>query len=190
MASIKGVALQSVTEDVHRLRRDGHISEDLLAAHLKDEDLALLDEMTSPSLWYPIASYGRMLDLLCEVEGGGDESYLVERGVRAAERMMQASAYRHVLQSADRWGDRAGQMMIQLAAGFYDFTRWSLRYDEAGARYLLEVDGAADFPDAARKSAQGFVLVLFEHMGGRPVTVRSRRPSPDRFVYEIDDRSR
>lgn len=188
-ASIKGVALQSVTEDVHRLRGAGRLSDAVLAARLKDEDRALLDEMTSPSLWYPIASYGRMLELLCEFEGGGDDAYLVERGVRAAERMMQASAYRHVLQSADRWGDRAGEMMIQLAAGFYDFTRWSLRYDEAGRRYVLDVEGAADFPDAARKTAQGFVQVLFERIGGRAVTVRSRRPSPDRFLYEVDERS-
>lgn len=187
-ASIKGVALQSVTEDVHRLLREGRIREPDLAARLKEEDRALLDEMTVPGLWYPIASYGRLLDLLCEIEGGGDESYLVERGVRAAERMMQASAYRHVLQSADRWGDRAGAMMIQLAAGFYDFTRWRLRYDEAAERYLLEVEDAADFPDAARRTAQGFVQVLFERMGGRPVTVRSRRPAPERFVYEIDER--
>jgi hypothetical protein len=186
MASIKGVALQSVTEDVHRLRRAGRIGEPDLAARLKAEDLALLDEMTVPSLWYPIASYGRMLELLCEVEGGGEDSYLVERGVRAAERMMQASAYRHVLQSADRWGDRAGQMMIQLAGGFYDFTRWQLRFEEATGRYLLEVDGAADFPDAARKTAQGFVQVLFERIGGRAVTVWSRRPSPERFLYEVD----
>jgi hypothetical protein len=93
-----------------------------------------------------------------------------------------------VLQSADRWGDRAGQMMIQLAAGFYDFTRWQLRFEDGQARYVLEVDGAADFPDAARKTAQGFVQVLFERMGGCPVTVRSRRPEPGRFVYEVTQR--
>jgi hypothetical protein len=185
MASIKGVALQSVTEDVHRLRAEGRLPAATLAARLKDEDRTLLEEMTSPSLWYPIASYGRLLDLLCEIEGRGDEAYLVERGVRAAERMMQVGAYRHVLQSAGRWGDRAGEMMIQLASGFYDFTRWSLRYDERVERYLLEVEGAADFPDAARHTAQGFVQVLFARMGGRPVTVRSRRPAPDRFLYEI-----
>lgn len=102
---------------------------------------------------------------------------------------MQVGAYRHVLQSAERWGDRAGQMMIQLAAGFYDFTRWSLRYDEPGARYLLEVEDAADFPDAARHTAQGFAQVLFARMGGRPVTVRSRRTAPDRLLYEITERN-
>ena len=185
MASIKGVALQSVTEDVQRLRREGRIRDIDLRTWLKPEDEELLDEVTSPSLWYPIASYGRMLELLCHVEGDGQESYLIARGVRAAERMMQASAYRHVLQSADRWGDRAGEMMIQIAGSFYDFTRWSLHREEGGQRYRLQVEDAGDFPDAARWTAQGFVQVLFARMGRRPVTVRSRRPSPDRIVYEV-----
>lgn len=185
MASIKGMALQSVTEDVHRLRMAGRITPADLVVRLKEEDQAVLEELTSPSLWYPIGTYGRLLDLLCDVDGGGDESYLVERGARAAERLMQVGPYRHVLQSAERWGDRAGQMMIQLSAGFYDFTHWTLRDEDDGERYVLEVTEAADFPDSARRTAQGFVQVLFARMGGKPVTVRSRRPSPDRFLYEV-----
>jgi hypothetical protein len=183
--SIKGAALQSVTEDVHRLRNAGRLSESLLAAHLKPEDLHALDEITVPGLWYPIATYGRLLDLLCEVEGRGRPEYLVDRGARAAERLMAAGAWRHVLSSADRWGDRAGEAMIQVAKGFYNFTEWVLEHHAQTDRYTLSVKGAGDFPDAARYAAQGFVQVLFAKMGGRPVDVTSVRPSPDRIVYEI-----
>ena len=183
--SIKGAALQSVTEDVHRLRNAGRLPESLLTTRLKPEDLQALDELTVPGLWYPIATYGRLLDLLCEVEGRGRPDYLVERGVRAAERLMAAGAWRHFLASADRWGERAGEAMIQVAKGFYNFTDWVLEHHAATDRYTLSVQGAGDFPDAARFAAQGFVQVLFARMGGRPVEVTSVRPSPDRVVYEI-----
>lgn len=183
--SIKGAALQSVTEDVHRLRNADRLPESLLAARLKPEDLHALDELTVPGLWYPIATYGRLLDLLCELEGRGRPDYLVERGARAAERLMAAGAWRHVLSGADRWGHRAGEAMIQVAKGFYNFTEWSLDHHTTTDRYTLTVQGAGDFPDSARYAAQGFVQVLFARMGGKAVDVTSVRPSPDRIVYEI-----
>ncbi len=183
--SIKGAAFQSVTEDVHRLQNAGRLPESLLVARLKPEDLHALDELTVPALWYPIATYGRLLDLLCEVEGRGRPEYLVDRGARAAERLMAAGAWRHVLSSADRWGHRAGEAMIQVAKGFYNFTEWRLEHHTPTDRYTLSVTEAGDFPDPARFAAQGFVQVLFGRMGGRAVDVTSVRPSPDRIVYEI-----
>lgn len=184
--SIKGMALASVTEDVQRLLNAGRISRSDVATRVKPDDLHHLDEMTVPGLWYPISLYGALLELLSEVEGGPREAYLVERGVRAAERLMQVGAYRHFLRSAARWGERAGQAMIQLASAFYNFSQWSLSHDAEHDRYQLAVEGARDLPEAARLTAQGFVQVLFATMAGRPVRVRSRRPQPDRIVYEVE----
>lgn len=185
MPCIKGIALQSVTEDVHRLRLAKQIQESDIEARLKPDDMRHLDEMTVPGLWYPMGVYAGLLELLRDVEGGGRDEYLIERGVRAAERLMQVGAYRHVLQSAARWGERAGEAMIQLASAFYNFTVWTLSHEESHDAYVLEVSEAQDFPNAARYTAQGFVQVLFEHMGGKPVRVTSRRPSPDRLLYAI-----
>ena len=183
--SVKGVALQSVTEDVHRLRQEKQITQADIEARLKPDELRHLDEMTVPGLWYPITLYAGLLELLRDVEGRGNDQYLVERGIRAAERLMQVGAYRHFLQSAARWGERAGEAMIQLASAFYNFTVWTLGHDEGRDAYTLEVSGAQDFPNAARFTAQGFVQVLFSHMGGKPVRVTSRRTGPDRLVYAI-----
>jgi hypothetical protein len=183
--SIKGMALQSVTEDVQRLLAAKRITQADLEKRLAPDDLRHLEEPTVPGLWYPISLYAGLLELLRDVEGGGRDEYLVERGVRAAERLMQVGAYRHFLQSAARWGERAGEAMIQLASAFYDFTQWTLTHEAASDAYALDVTGAREFPDAARLSAQGFVQVLFARMGGRPVRVTSRRAGPDRLRYEI-----
>jgi hypothetical protein len=187
-ASIKGVAFQSVAEDIHRLRSQGRIREEELEARLKPGDVAHLDEMVIPSLWYPIDVYGRCLDLLCSVEGQGRTTYLVTRGIKAAERMMAVGAYRHFLAAADRWGHRAGQAMVQLASAMYNFMDWVIRHDESADISTIEVRGAADFPDPARYTAQGFVEVLFSRIEGAPVEVVTRRPRPDFVTYEIQRR--
>ncbi|HME69592.1 MAG TPA: hypothetical protein VKM54_06955 [Myxococcota bacterium] len=184
-ASIKGVAFQSVAEDIHRLRTQGRIRENDLETLLKPGDMAHLDEMVVPSLWYPIDVYGRCLDLLCSVEGQGRPVYLVTRGVKAAERMMAVGAYRHFLAAADRWGQRAGQAMVQLASAMYSFMEWVITHDESADVSTIEVQGAADFPDSARYTTQGFVEVLFSRIGGAPVEVVTRRPRPDLVTYEI-----
>ena len=184
-ASIKGVAFQSVAEDIHRLRTEGRIGEHELETRLKPGDLAHLDEMVVPSLWYPVDVYGRCLDLLCSVEGQGRTSYLVTRGIKAAERMMAVGAYRHFLAAADRWGQRAGQAMVQLASAMYSFMDWAIHHDEAAGVSIVEVQGAQDFPDSARHTAQGFVEVLFSRIGGAPVEVVTRRPRPEVVTYEI-----
>ena len=187
-ASIKGVAFQSVAEDIHRLRTEGRIRGEDLENLLKPGDSAHFDEMVVPSLWYPIDVYGRCLDLLCTVEGQGRPSYLVARGTKAAERMMAVGAYRHFLAAADRWGHRAGQAMVQLASAMYSFMDWIITSDESTGIYTIEVRGAADFPDSARHTAQGFVEVLFSRIGGAPVEVIARRPRPDLVTYEIHRR--
>ena len=183
--SIKGVAFQSVADDIHRLRKARKIGDAELATFLKPDDVSHLDEMVVPSLWYPIGMYGRCLELLCDVEGKGQHAYLVERGAKAAERMMAVGSYRHFLAAAGRWGQRAGQAMMQLAAAMYSFTDWQVHHDPVTDGYTLEVQRAADFPDAARYTAQGFVEVLFSKIGGQPVQVVSRRPHADLVTYEI-----
>jgi hypothetical protein len=184
-ATIKGVAFQSVAEDVLRLRRSGVISEADLLAAIKSDELKYLDEAVVPGLWYPLGTYGRLLDLLCHKQGGDRSEYLIERGARAAERMMNQGAYRDFLSAANRWGERAGQAMVHLAKALYGGTRWSASYSGAQHTAEIVVDDAGDFPDSARWAAQGFVRVLFAHIEGARVDTSSHRPNPDRIVYSI-----
>ena len=86
-AMIKGVAFQSVAADVNRLRQAGVISEADLRVAIKSEEAKYLSEPVVPGLWYPLGTYGRLLDLLCRKEGNDRSEYLIERGARAAEHL-------------------------------------------------------------------------------------------------------
>ncbi|HEY8156684.1 MAG TPA: hypothetical protein VII72_21325 [Myxococcota bacterium] len=184
-STIKGVAFLSVAADVIRLRKSGVISEADLQTAIKSDELKYLDEPVVPGLWYPLGTYGRLLELLCRKEGGDRAEYLIERGARAAERMMSQGAYREFLATANRWGERAGQAMVQLAKALYGGTRWSASYSGEEHTAEIVVDDARDFPIAARYAAQGFVQVLFARIEGAEVAVSSHSPKPDRIVYSI-----
>jgi hypothetical protein len=184
-ATIKGVAFQSVAADVVKLRASGGITESDLRGSIKPDEQRFLAEAVIPGLWYPLGVYGRLLDLLCRKEGGDRTEYLIERGARAAERMMSQGAYRDFLASANRWGERAGQAMVQLAKALYGGMRWAASYSGAEHTAEITVDDAGDFPESARHAAQGFVKVLFERVEGSKVEISSHRPKPDRIVYSI-----
>jgi hypothetical protein len=184
-ATIKGVAFQSVAADVNRLRQSGAISEADLRAAIKPEEARYLDEPVVPGLWYPLGTYGRLLDLLCRKEGNDRAEYLIERGARAAERMMSQGAYRDYLATASRWGERAGQAMIQLGKALYGGMRWSASYSGEERTAEIAVDDAGDFPDSARYAAQGFLEVLFSRIEGADVEISSHSPRLDRIVYSI-----
>jgi len=184
-ATIKGVAFQSVAADVKALRRSGAVSEADLRGAIKSDEMKYLDEEVVPGLWYPLGTYGRLLDLLCRKEGGDRTEYLIERGVRAAERMMNQGAYKDFLTAANRWGERAGQAMVHLAKALYGGTRWSASYSGEEHTAEIVVEDAGEFPEAARYAAQGFVQVLFKRIEGAEVQVASHRPKANRIVYSI-----
>ncbi len=184
-ATIKGVAFQSVAADVNQLRKSGVITETDLRGAIKSDEMKYLNEQVVPGLWYPLGTYGRLLDLLCRKEGGSRSEYLIERGARAAERMMAQGAYRDFLSAANRWGERAGQAMVQLAKALYGGTTWSASYSGEAHTAEIVIDEAGDFPNAARYAAQGFVQVLFKRIEGAEVTIASHSPKPDRIVYSI-----
>jgi hypothetical protein len=179
------VAFQSVVEDVNRLRKSGAISKADLASAIKPEEMKYLDEAVEPGLWYPLGTYGRLLDLLCRKEGSDRPDYLIDRGARAAERMMSQGAYRHFLSAANRWGESAGKAMVQLAQALYGGSRWSASYSGEAHTAEIVVDDAGSVPESARYAAQGFVKALFTRIEGADVEISSRRPRADRIVYSI-----
>ncbi len=183
--SIKGSAFQSVLEDVKRLMDEDRIEPADLAASLSDKDRGLLDAVVTPLAWFPMATYGRMLELLAREEGGADPlGYLCARGASAAERMLSGTDESFAV-APGSWGLRVGQTMMGIAKLLYNFSAWSFR--PAGARvFEIEVSEARDYPDPARYAAQGFLRCFAERAAGVPMQVKSARPTPDRIVFRIE----
>jgi hypothetical protein len=191
--AIKGIALQSVIDDVQRLREEGHISDSLLEARLERKELAWLDEKVQPALWYAIDGYARLTQLLLEVEGGGDPDYVVRRGEAAGARLFDSGIYMQ-LQHGEKRGEEArsggrsftehdGRMMTTLSGSMFNFTRWSYRVE--GAEAIIEVSDAAAFPEVSRLAAQGLIQCITARVRGRKIDVRSERPSADRVIFRF-----
>jgi hypothetical protein len=194
--SIKGSAFETVVHDVLRLLDSGKLPRELAEARLEAEDLRLLEDKILPGLWYPLASYARMSELLWEVEGGRDPKYLMARGARSAERLFDAGLYQQMqrgeeLGAAKRergeaWSEFDGNLMTSLAGAIFNVSRWRYRrHPEDVLVNRIEVTGARELPEVARWAAQGFVEYMASRMTGVPVQVTSERPVPDRIVFTL-----
>jgi hypothetical protein len=182
---IKGSAFQSVLEDVRRLIDSERIEPSELEASLSEKDRGFLDAVVTPLAWFPMATYGRMLELLAREEGGADPvAYLCNRGATAADRMLTGT-YESFAAAPGTWGARVGQTMMGIGKLLYNFTSWTFR-SAGGEAYEIEVSDARDYPDPARYAAQGFLRRFAERASGAPMRVQSTRPTPDRIVFRIE----
>ena len=199
--SIKGSAFETVVIDLTRLIQVGKIAREAVEARLESEDLQLLDDKVLPGLWYPLASYRRMSELLWEVEGNRDPAYLMARGARSAERLFEAGLYQQMqrgeeLGAAKRergeaWSEFDGNLMTSLASTIFNVSRWRYRrHPEDVNVNRIEVTGARDLPEVSRWAAQGFIEYMASRMTGVTVLVTSERPAPDRIVYTLRNTSR
>jgi len=94
--SIKGSVFVRVVEDIAKLTAVGTLSRNELKRKIPPEDLALLDQPVTASGWYDVQAYGRLLEILKDVEGDGEDEYLRQRGVRSAELLLDAGFYQQM----------------------------------------------------------------------------------------------
>jgi hypothetical protein len=194
--SIKGTAFQAVAADLLRLIESGRVSREAVEARLAAEDLGILDDKVLPGLWYPLASYARMTELLMQLEGGGRRDYVVGRGARAAERLFDAGLYQQMQRGeeigaekrarSEAWGEYEGNLMTSLAGAIFNVSRWRFVADaqDPGVN-RIEVSEAAELPEVSRFAAEGFVAYAASRMTGADVKVTSERPAPDHIVFTL-----
>ena len=189
---VKGTAIESVIADVNRLVDEGRLSRDALEARLPAGDLQLLETKIVPALWYPYGSYGRLMELLFEVEGRRRTEYLVERGRRAADRVRATGLYAQLKGNWSNWGDRVGTILATLGPAMYKDTQWRISIHgvaEGAMSFRLEVDCPAEFPDVCRWPTQGFIeYVARMYAGDVRLRMTSERVSAERMVFLGDSR--
>ncbi len=194
---VKGTIFCAVAEEIRALRESGRLSEERLGAELEAQDIELLEKDTLPASWYPMATYARYLDLLCNVEGGGVRSYYEKRGQMSAKRFMDAGMYSQL----DLLDSIAGQVptddpeaeaaalrdyrkrltvVISLARSIYNVGQWSVIDDEErSGRVVIEIAEAADYSDGMIGAIVGFLdecaHVVSERIGKLYKQERPRR---------------
>lgn len=186
--SIKGTVFQTVVDDIKALVDRKAVSRDALETRLQSADLRILDSKIDGARWYPIDSYGRMLELLRDVEGRSDpRQYLLQRGMRAANRLVDLGLYRQIEKQAGQPLAKVGDAMITLSTNMYNFSIWRFASDPDGRTHRLEVVEATAFPEVSRIVIEGFIDALTTRGMKIKARVSSARPAPDRIVFSLVD---
>jgi hypothetical protein len=191
--SIKGGAYATVVEDLNRLVAGGRLTREQLEKQLSSEDLEAMDSEIQPALWYPIDSYRRMAELLLAVEGEGRLEYMVARGARSAERLLNQGLYqqlnyadRHEVTGEKEAIEHATRLIITLNRSIFNFSEWSFHGDPDDERcFRIEVCQAAEFPEVLRHATQGFIEFVAQRAADGWASVTSERTSPDRIVFSM-----
>jgi len=196
--SIKGAIFARGAEDVQKLVSDGQLSEADLRRMLPAEDRAVLGHPIVASGWYDVRIYGRVLDLLCNVEGQGAPEYLRQRGARSAELLMKAGLYQQmeylrrteVAKQSEAHGrflafGRDLRLLTSLHGSILNFARQTAKVDpDRTDRYVIEFTEAAPMPEALCWTTAGFMNRMASGHGHGELW-RWERPSLDRVVYRM-----
>jgi hypothetical protein len=196
--SIKGSVFGSVVEDVRKLIARGDLTRAEAARWAGPDDLLLLDAEIRVSQWYDIRAYEHLSLLLRDLEGGGSNEYLRQKGRETAQRLLEAGLYAQLqyLQRAGVSREIESQarfeafghdlrMLTTLSASILNFSRWTPKPDpDHGHRYLIEVSEAADVPEVLAWRSDGFVNEM-AHLHGDKDLWRWDRPRRDLVIFRM-----
>jgi hypothetical protein len=185
--SIKGSIFEGLLADVNQAVAEGRADLDELREVLDDKERDLLEGKVSSVQWVPIRAYASFLEYLARVEGAADRKrYLRQRGARACDRLLDG-IYKAYKVEPGGWGRRTGEIMMGMGKLLYNFTSWSFR-EVGGGIYEITCEDAADFPDCAVDTAQGFIERYAENAAGHGIQVRSERRGPGTIVFTVQSR--
>ena len=188
--SIKGSLLSSIIESILKLVSAGQISRDELERGLEPGDFQVLDSKIQLTQWYDIRCYERLVKLLLDVEGGGQNEYLRQRGEQAAERLLKAGLYQQMeylsRMQAEKVTDpkerflaygRDLRLLTTLSANLVNFSRWEARPDpEWPDRYRIEISEATDYPEVLAWQTDGLINRMATQHRAEPLALGARAP--------------
>jgi hypothetical protein len=196
--SIKGSVFGRAAEDVLKLLSAGTIARRELGRWLGPGDVAILEKPVLSSGWYDVEAYGRLLELLKDVEGGGKNEYLRDRGARSAELLRKAGQYQQMeyldrTQAAQQTDPRARvlafgrdlRLITTVFGSLLSFGRSQVREDPAQAdRFLMEYLDVAPYPEGLCWTTDGFVNRIAKPRD-QPDLWKWERPVPDQIIFRM-----
>jgi hypothetical protein len=199
LPSIKGSLFSSIAESVLKLVSAGQISRDELRRRLAPGDLEILDQVVQLTQWYDIRRYERLVELLRDVEGGGHNEYLKQRGAQAAERLLKAGLYQQMEYLSRTQAGKASdpqerflafgrdlRLLTTLSASLLNFSRWQVQPDPEWAdRYRIEISEATAYPEVLAWQTDGLMnRMATQH--GEPNLWSWERVRPDLIVFRMN----
>lgn len=196
--SIKGSVFGGIVEDVNKLVERERLSDAEVDRWLQPEDRALLAAPVAIASWYDIRSYTRMNEMLRDLEGGGQNAYLRERGRATAQRLLDGGLYAQLeflsrtevtratgSQARFEAFERDLRKLNTLSASILNFSVWNAVPDPNHRwRYMLVVTEAVDYPEVLAWRTDGFVNGM-ANQHGDPDLWSWGRPAPDRLEFRM-----
>lgn len=200
--SIRGSIFRSAVEDLLRERDAGRLHPDALESSLEPRDVEMLEGKILDGAWYPMDTYTRLIELLCQTVAGGSRVYYAERGAKNAQRLMDAGAYAQLdllgsfteerdaydfedeaqLEAAMRTFQDKLERVVSLAGAIYNVGQWGVEGDpDAPARAVIEILEAEDYSEGMRLAIEGFFNQCVRLVPGAEISrlFRSERVEPD-----------
>jgi hypothetical protein len=190
-ASVKGIFLAGAVAEVRKAIRADRVPREQVEVRLDSQDIPFLDEKVDATLWYPVATLGRFLDVLADLQGGDPRDALVEIGRRAADMAAQTGRYQQLARDR-KIGEspsevlRYGRLVTTVITAFYDFSRMSFGPHPSEAKaFQIDWYDVADLPEANRHCAVGFIARVAHQVSPSRFRVESERPTPDHIVLTL-----
>ena len=182
--SIKGIVMQFVTSPIERFVEAGRVSWEDLEVRLEKRDLEIFEEKIIPGLWYPIDSFGRLLDVSCELSGMREKGQWAEIGFQTASSFLNTPVFDEMVRSACALGTRAGPALVRLSHLLLSFSEWEFHNEsEDGHHFRIEVADARALPDGVIRVAQGLIEYLTTRVYGTRLRVTASRPTATTALF-------
>ena len=180
---LKGITMQAAVKRLEAHRISGKLSDADLDARLEPDDLTMLEQRISPTLWYPIDSYDRIVALLFDVECGIGDGWWIDYGEETAAELLEFGPIQALLKGARSFGPRAGIVLVRMSKLYFNFSKWHFEGDSLES-FNVEVTDAEPMSEPCRLIVLGFLRHLAQVFVGHEVPVESYRPVPGRIVYQ------
>lgn len=182
VASVKGAVLDPAFSRVKQYVTGGKLGGYDLSRHLDPGDVDLLAFEVHPTLWYPIGLYDRLIHVVCDCDGAGDEGFYASFGAREAETVLAFRPLAALVDGASVFGKRSGVALVKLANLAFSFGEW--RYTGSSLTdFRVEATEVEPLPDTLRYVLEGFMSSLASRLTGKLVTVTSVRPTRDWITF-------
>lgn len=185
--AIKGLGIENLVADLARCLEEKEAVPEEIEARLEPVDLALLREKVVASRWYPMEQYERLCRVLYDLVGEGAtvEEFQCERGVAAAERLIQLGVYAQ-LDHTDGQGmtDEAllheAKLRASLIGAMLNCGTAHADFDpDPPGLIRIEIREASGIPDLLAHTIAGFIGRCGEHIRGAGLTWHVERIAPD-----------
>ena len=196
--SIKGSIFGNAVEDLLKLIGQRELSRSELETALGSEGMLQFDQSIQPTRWYDVATYGRMLEVLRDLVGDGQDTYLNQRGAESADALLENGMYQQMeylsrtqVASASTPDERFRafgrdlNLLVSLHRAIMNFGAQTATIDPDHAdRYVIEFADSIHCPDPLCYTTTGFMNRMAKQHGPDDLWTWSR-PDPNLILFRM-----